>query len=567
MARIGIFVCHCGTNIAGTVDVQAVAEDLRGGRDIAYAVDYPYMCSDPGQALIQAAIESEKLDGIVVAACSPAMHEPTFRRAASLAGLNPFLCEIANIREQCSWVHRDQPHAATQKALEIVASTAKKVRGNLPLEELRLPITRKALVIGGGLAGLTAAAEIAGAGYPVVLVEREESLGGKVTSLFQLYPDFRLAAEIIEPLMRRVQADRRVTIYTCTEVEEIAGYVGNFQVWLRQRGTSEAIQEEVGAIVVATGYELYPKGAVEEYGGGRLANVVDGLEFERLLAQNEDGQIYRPSDGKPAEEVAFIQCAGSRDPERHLPYCSKICCMYIAKQALLHQRLASPNQSYVFYIDVRTAGRRHEEFAQGAMEEGVVYLRGKVSRLYEENGKIVICGADTLSGKQIVLAADIVVLAMGVVPSLDSGQLAQALRISTDEHGFFTEAHPKLRPVESLTAGVYLAGAAQAPKDIPETVAQGEAAAAKVLTLFAQGELAQEPTTAWVEEEVCSGCGLCVELCPYEARTLHPVRGIATVNAALCQGCGACTSACPNKASSLRNFSTEQVLAMIDALL
>ena len=577
MRKIGVFVCHCGLNIAATVDVERVAEEIRQYPGVAYAVDYKYMCSDPGQSLIKEAIQKEGLDGVVVAACSPAMHEATFRRAVASVGLNPYLCEIANIREQCSWVHQDR-EAATRKAVAIISSLVEKVKLNEPLEPLTLPLIRRALVIGGGIAGLTAALDIAEAGYPVILVERKPVLGGKMRELSGLYLNFDAAPDLLAQRIEAVEKHPHITVLTGAEVEEVSGYVGNFAVKIRRFVNSEFVNSDestnlrapnllvydIGAIVVATGYELYPLSKLGEYGGGRIPDVLDSLQFERMLAA---GKIRRPSDGRIPREIVWVQCAGSRDPELHMPYCSKICCMYVAKQAIAFKRLMPGGQAYVFYIDIRSAGKGYEEFVRQAMEEyDVLYLRGKVSKVFQEDGKVIVWGVDTLTGKPLEIAADLVVLATAAVPSQGAKELAQRLRIASDEHGFFSEAHPKLRPVESLTAGIYLAGAAQFPKDIPETVAQASAAAAKVLSLFSQREMIHEPTVAYVIEELCSGCGLCVEACPYEARSLHPWKGIATVNEALCQGCGACVVACPNKASRMRNFTTDQVLAMLEGV-
>jgi len=550
------------------------------------------MCSDPGQDLIKEAIAEHKLGGIVVAACTPTMHEVTFRRTANAAGLNPYLCEIANIREQCSWVHQAQPEEATAKALEIIKTMVEKVRYDESLVPLTLPLVKRALVIGGGIAGLQAALDIAEAGYPVVLVEKASRLGGHMRQLSGTYLNFDSASDLLASRIEAVTNHPNIQVITEAEVEEVTGCIGNFTVRVRQRGDQATRQRgnesmrqrgealinsslgalltyEVGAIVVATGYDLYSKEKLSQYGGGQYPDVIDGLQFERMLAPDgpTGGQIRRPSDGKVPREVVWIQCAGSRDPELHLPYCSKVCCMYVAKQAIMFKRQVPDGQAYVFYIDIRSAGKGYEEFVQQAMEQyGVLYLRGKVSKVFQEDGRIVVWGADTLTGKPIELAADLVVLATATVPSEGAKDLGQRLRIATDEHGFFSEAHPKLRPVESLTAGIYLAGAAQFPKDIPETIAQASGAAAKVLSLFSRREMVQEPIVAYVDEELCAGCGLCVEVCPYEAREMHPWKNLAIVNVALCQGCGACVVTCPNKASAVRNFTTEQVLAMVEAL-
>ncbi|RLC90792.1 MAG: hypothetical protein DRI77_14560 [Chloroflexi bacterium] len=560
MARIGVFVCHCGLNIASTVDVQRVAETLRHYPGVAFATDYKYMCSDPGQNLIQQAIEEHDLDGIVVAACSPTMHEATFRKAAATAGLNPYQVESANIREQVSWPHQKTPEKATRKAIEIVRSLVEKVRYDEPLTPLTLPIVKRALVVGGGIAGLTAALDIADSGYPVVLVERSAQLGGRMAQLFHLYLNFDGSQGLLEERIEAVTHHPLIQVLTNAEVTEFGGYVGNFTVEVGELGNWE-----VGAVVLATGFDLYPKANLPEYGGGRYPDVVDSLQFEAML---KEGEIRRPSDGRVPREIVWVQCAGSRAPNLHRPYCSKICCMYVAKQTIAYRRAVPEGQAYVFYIDIRSQGRGYDEFVQRAMEEfGVAYLRGKASRIIQRGRQLQVWGVDTLSGQSVRVEADMVVLAMAAVPSSGSEALARLMRVATDENGFLAEAHPKLRPVESLTAGIYLAGAAQFPKDIPETVAQGSGAAAKVLQLFAQREMVSEPTVAIVDEELCAGCGRCVPACPYDARSLHPRKKLALVNAALCQSCGACIVACPNKATIVRNLTPDQVLAMVEAVL
>jgi heterodisulfide reductase subunit A len=592
VARVGVFVCHCGLNIASTVDVQQVAEALRSYPGVVFATDYKYMCSDPGQALIRQVIDEHDLDGVVVAACSPAMHESTFRKTAVAAKLNAYRVEIANIREQVSWPHQKEPEEATRKAIETVRSLVEKVRYDEQLVSLTLPIVKRALVVGGGIAGLTAALEIADAGYPVVLVERSNRLGGRMAQLSRLYLNFDDSENLLKKRIEAVIHHPMIEVRTHAQVAGFEGYVGNFQVDISSRfggQTPEGMDRiestgvdptssgstdpeladlrtyEIGAVVLATGFDLYPQENLPEYGGGRYPDVIDSLQFEAML---RTGQIRRPSDGRVPQEVVWVQCAGSRDPNLHCSYCSKICCMYVAKQASAYRQMVPQGQAYVFYIDIRSQGRGYDEFVQRAMEElGVVYLRGKVSRIIDHGGRLEVWGSDTLSGQAVRVAADLVVQAMAAIPSAGSGALARLMRVATDESGFFAEAHPKLRPLESPTAGIYLAGAAQFPKDIPETVAQASGAAAKVLQLFAQCEMVAEPTVAVVDEEFCSGCGRCVSACPYDARELHPMRQLATVNAALCQSCGACAVACRNKATTVRNLAPDQVLAMVEAML
>jgi heterodisulfide reductase subunit A len=586
MGRIGVFVCHCGHNIAGTVDVEAVVESVLEHPAVAFSADYKYMCSDPGQQLVRDSIKEHGLDGVVVAACSPAMHETTFRRTVASAGLNPFRCECANVREQVSWVHQQNQPEATEKALEITRSIVEKVIRNEKLEPLKLPLTRRVLIVGGGIAGMQAALDIADAGYPAVLVERDTRLGGKMGQLSGTYLNFSAAPDLLQRRILAVQSHPFIQILTDADIQEVSGYVGNFHATVNtrtddsQKNDSEAAVSrdqayhsgperpyhrfdfDIGAIVVATGWDRYDLALLSEYGGGSIPDVVDGLAFEQMLLED---RVRRPSDGKVPLEVVFVQCAGSRDPERGVPYCSKVCCMYSAKQAMLYKERVPGGQAYVFYIDIRSAGKGYDEYVQLLMEDHrVLYMRGKVSKIFPEDDKVIVWGADTLSGRALEIAADLVVLATPMVPSSGAAELGQRLHISVDANGFFNEAHPKLRPVETLTAGIFLAGAGQGPKDIPETVAQASGAAAKVLQLFSHDEMTQSPMVASVVDELCAACGACVLACPYSARELHPILNIAMVNPALCQSCGACVVACPNKASQVHNWRPSQILAMVD---
>lgn len=642
--RIGVFVCHCGKNIAGTVDVAKVAEAASRFPGVVLATHYEYMCSDPGQALIQRAIKEHRLNGVVVAACSPTMHEETFRRAASAAGLNPYLVEIANIREQVSWVHEGSK--ATEKAIRVARAMVEKVRANQPLTPAEIGVTRRALVIGGGIAGIQAALDIANAGFEVLLVEKSPSIGGHMAQLSETFPTLDCSQCILTPKMVEVSRHPKIRLLTYSEVAEVSGFVGNYRVRIRKKPTyvnpekcnlcgecakvcpvrvpnefdrglstraaiyipfpqaipssytldernclgivplrcgkcaevceakaidfdmhEEILEEEVGAIVLATGYELYPKEAMAEYGYGTIPDVIDGLEFERLLSASGPtrGEIRRPSDGKIPKEVVFIQCSGSRDPEHHKPYCSKICCMYTAKHALLYRHSVPEGKAYVFYIDIRAGGKDYEEFVNRAMEEErILYIRGKVAKVFREGDKVVVWGVDTLTGKRVEVRADLVVLAQAIVPSPGTEELARKLRIACGAEGFLREAHPKLRPLEALTAGFFLAGAAQGPKDIPEAVAQASGAAAKVVALLSQPKLEHAPEVAEVQEDLCSGCGICAPQCPYGAITVDEV---AHVNEILCEGCGTCVAACPSGALTFRNVGDEQILRMVRAAL
>ncbi len=564
MARIGVFVCHCGENIAGTVDCARVAETMLHEPGVVHAVDYKYMCSDPGQRLVRDAIKEHRLTGVVVAACSPRMHEPTFRRACAEAGLNPYLCEVANIREHCSWVH-EKGEATTQKAIDLVRVMVEKVKRNRELQPISVPITKTALVIGGGIAGIQAALDIANAGQKVILVEREPSIGGHMAQLSETFPTLDCSQCIMTPRMVEVAQNPNIELMTYSELESVDGFIGNFKARIRTKARSvdmslctgcgscyqkcpqkkipsefntglgtrtaiytpflqavpnkpvidrenclffkkgvcklcekvcptkairydqqdEIVEVDVGAIVVATGYNVLGTGEFPEYGYGKYKDVITGLQFERLASASgpTNGEIRRPSDGKEPQTIVFIACCGSRDVAKGRPYCSKVCCMYTAKHAMLYQHKVHGGQSYVFYMDIRAGGKMYEEFVRRAIEEdGVNYIRGRVSRIYEEDGQLIVKGADTLlGGMPIEIRADMVVLASAITASQGAEDLAQKLHVSYDPYQFISEAHPKLRPVETNTAGVFVAGACQAPKDIPETVAQASGAASKVI--------------------------------------------------------------------------------------
>ncbi len=563
MSRIGVFICHCGENISRTIDVERVAAYAGRLPGVACATEYKYMCSDPGQNLLKKAVAEHKLTGIVVAACSPRMHEKTFRKAAQAAGLNPFMCDMANIREHCSWVHEDREEA-TAKASDIVRLMVERVRRGKNLEPITVPVTKRSLVIGGGIAGIQAALDIADAGHQVVLVEREPSIGGHMAQLSETFPTLDCSQCIMTPKMVDAANHPNIKLYTWSEIESIDGYIGNFSVTIRRKARSvdedactgcgicmakcpqkkipnkfdqnlglrsaiyvpfpqavpntpvidrenclkfrtgkcglcakvcgpqaidfeqqdQLVTEPVGAIVVATGFDLYsidrkPEGSpIEgygEFGYGAIPDVIDGLTFERLASASgpTGGKILRPSDGKEPKQVVFIQCVGSRAREKGISYCSKICCMYTAKHTMLYHHKVHDGQAYVFYMDARTPGKSYDEFWRRAVEEEeAVYIRGMVSRLYQKGDKVVVMGSDTLVGVQVEIEADLVVLATAVQAQPGADSLAQKLGISYDKYNFYSEAHAKLRPVECATAGIYLAGACQGPKDIPDTVSQ-----------------------------------------------------------------------------------------------
>jgi heterodisulfide reductase subunit A len=644
MKRIGVFICHCGINIAKTVDVEALTEEIKKYPGVEHAENYKYMCSDPGQNLVIDAIKEQKLDAVVVAACSPTLHENTFRNASERGGLNRYVCEMANIREHCSWVHDDKT-VATKKASLIIKTIVEKVKYDEPLEPIQVNVTKRALVIGGGIAGIQAALDIANAGVETILVEKGPSIGGRMAQLSETFPTLDCSQCILTPKMVEVSQHKKIKLIAYSEVEDVEGSVGNFKVKIKRKAAyvdqakctgcgicyekcpikvdsefeeglgkrkaiytpfpqavpnkpiidtehctfflkpgkckvcqivcpvqavdfeqqDEILEEEVGAIVVATGYDIYEPEKLKEYGYGTIPDVITSMQFERLLSASGPtvGDVRRVSDGKEPKRIVFIQCAGSRDKENHLEYCSKICCMYTAKHALLYKHRVHDGEAIIFYIDVRTAGKGYEEFYNRVTDEGATYIRGKVSKVYQDNGKIIVLGADTLSGKQVEVEADMVVLALGMVPTRNSEALVRTLKIQCDANAFLTEAHPKLRPVESNTTGIYLAGAAQGPKDIPEVVAQASGAASKAIAILTQDEITFEPTIAGVDEDLCSGCGICVGVCPYNARELDREEMVIKVVEALCQGCGSCSSACPSGAAQQRNLIDRQIERMV----
>jgi len=643
MKRLGVFVCECGLNIARTVDVNTIVTQIKRIPGVVFATKNKYLCSEPGQSAIKDTIRQANLDHIIIAACSPTLHETTFRRVVESVGINPYLCEIANIREQCSWIHHD-PQQATQKALHIIKSIIAKTRLNTSLTPIQVSLNKKALIVGGGISGIQAALDIANSGYDVIIVEKEASLGGHMAQLSETFPTLDCSQCILTPKMVEVAQHPQITIHTMTTITDISGYVGKFTVnlhkspryvledscdgcgdcadvcpietpnpWEQHLTTKKAISipypqavpaiyqidlnhciecfkcvdicgkrqainfsqsetaltEEVGAIIFATGYDLYPLSENQEYGYGEHMDVIDGLTFERILSASgpSQGEVKRPSDNAIPKEVVFIQCVRSRNPEKGVPYCSKICCMYTAKHAMLYKHRVPDGQAYIFYMDIRAGGKGYEEFIQTAIEEyNVLYLRGRVSRVFKDGNKLMVWGEDTLTSRKIEIAADLVVLATAVTPAHNFQPLANKIRLNTDTYGFLKEAHPKLRSLESLTTGYFLAGCAQAPRDIAETIAQASGAASKVISLFSGEVFHKEPTTIILNPNLCSGCGTCIDTCPYQALQLDTELNQVKIIQALCEGCGDCATSCRSHALELRNCTDLQLYNMIDAL-
>jgi heterodisulfide reductase subunit A len=639
--------------------VDAVAEAALKESGVVYSTNYQYMCSEGGQSAIRNAIAEHALTGIVVCACSPRMHEVTFRKTAAVAGMNPYMVEIANIREQCSWIHKDKAEG-TEKAIILARAAIAKLNLNVPLFAGETAVTKRALVIGGGIAGIQTALDIADAGYEVDIVEKTPTIGGKMAMLDKTFPTLDCAACILTPKMVDAAAHEKINLFTYSEVEKVSGFVGNFTVDIRQKARSvnsalctgcgvciekcpskkaksefnqglstrsaiyipfaqaipnvpvidreacikfqtgkcgvcekvcsakavnydqedEIITKQYGAVILATGFDPISMERFDEFQYSQSPDVITSLEFERLCnaAGPTKGKVLRPSDHQPPKTVVFVQCVGSRSTvDCGKTYCSRVCCMYTAKHAMLLRDKYPDTEAYVFYIDVRSPGKNYDEFYRRAVEEyGVHYIKGMVGKIAEENGKLHVQAADLLSDKQIKIEADMVVLAAAIGADPSARRLGTIFTASMDTNDFFTEAHAKLRPVESPTAGVFLSGACQGPKDIPDTVSQAGAAAAKVIGLLSKDKLMGNPCVAACNEPLCNGCSACERVCPYGAITyedklvvdhgVRETRRVASVNEAICQGCGACTVTCPSGAMDLRGFSNLQIMAEVDAI-
>jgi heterodisulfide reductase subunit A len=651
--RIGVYVCHCGSNIAGRVDVEEVAkwagEELEG---VVVSRDYKFMCSSLGQELIEVDIKEQGLTRVVVAACSPHLHEKTFRRACANAGLNPYLCQMASIREQVSWVTTDNK-VATAKSKAMIAGAVRRVELHEELTPTEVPVNPNTLIVGGGIAGIQAALELADAGHHVYLVEREPSIGGHMAQFDKTFPTLDCAACILTPKMSDVGSHPNITLLAYSEVEEISGYVGNFSARIKkksnfineelctgcgiciekcpykvvdevfeagigyrkaiyrpfpqavpkfpvidtescvyfERGTCKACQKfcpteaidfekqdeyfdiDVGNIILATGYDLFDSRKIPQYGYGRLANVFTSLEFERLCnaAGPTEGKIVLRDGVSEPKSVAVIHCVGSRD-KRHNSHCSAICCMSALKFGHLVMEKTGA-EVYSFYIDMRPLHKGYEEFYDRLLEEGMHFVRGRVAevtdaaRLPGEEGKLIVQAEDTLLGKQRRIPVDMVILMVGLEPRMDAKDVALKFGISCSMAGWFTERHPKLDPVATMTDGIFIAGTCQGPKDIPDTVAQGAAAAARVQGMITTGIVEIEPVVATIDEDQCSGCRICNTLCPFNAIDYLEDKGVSYINSALCKGCGTCVAACPAQAITGAHYNNKQVFAEIEGLL
>ncbi len=638
--RIGVYICDCGVNIAGVVDNLALTKYAGGLGDVVLTRQYNFVCSEPGQKMIRDDIKEKKLNRIVVAACTPNMHEPTFRKACEDAGLNPYLFEMANIREHCSWVHMHEPKAATDKAKAHVRMAVAKARLLEPQETSKVKVIKKTLIIGGGIAGIQAALDLADQGYKVTLVEKNPSIGGKMAQLDKTFPTMDCSSCILTPKMVSVSRHKNIELLTNAEVKDVSGYIGNFRVEIEKKpkyvtkdctacdictqncpievpsefnagmGTRKAIyipfpqavpliytiddencigcgmcdsvcepnaidyddrpeviERKVGTIILAAGFDVFDAKRKVEYAYDRYPNVVTALQFERLGSATgpTGGKVLRPSDGEAPKRIGFIQCVGSRDETVGNSYCSRVCCMYAIKNARIYKEKHPDAELYIFFIDIRAFGKGYEEFYKTAKEEyGIKFIRGRPSEVMEgEENNLLLRVEDTLLGKLVEVELDMLVLSVGIEPPRDVTELQRILKLSRSPDGFFLEAHPKLRPVDTLRSGIYLAGTIQGPKDIPDAVAQGSAAAARASIPMAKGEVELEPILATVDREACIGCRICEKVCDFDA--IEMVDKLAQVKEAICTGCGACSAACPTGAVQLRHFKDEQILAMVSA--
>ncbi len=653
--KIGVYVCHCGLNIAGVIDCEKVGEYASKLPNVAVAREDRYMCADPGQELIKKDIEELGLNRIVVASCSPRMHEPTFRRCVLEAGLNPFLFEMANIREQCTWCHPHEREAAQKKAEDLVAAAVAKARYLRPLDALEVPVTNRVLVIGGGVAGIHAALDLGDMDFEVYLVDRDPTIGGWMALLDKTFPTLDCSICILGPKMVEVARHPNVKLLTYAEVKEVEGYVGNFKVKILKKpryvdvekcnacgecakvcpvelpdryslnlgwrkaiyipypqaipasyvldeenclglvplacskcrvacdesgaeainfdARPEIIEVEVGTIIVATGYAPYDPLEVKEYGYGVYPNVLTCIELERLInaAGPTGGNVVRPSDRRTPKKVAFIQCVGSRDERRNI-YCSGFCCMYTIKNAILLKDHYPDIDIHIFYMDIRAAQKGYEEFYQRAREEGITFIRGRPSEIAEdpETKNLIIYSENLLTGRPMELEVDAVVLSTAAVPNPGTEELMRTLNISTDPSGFFMESHPKLKPIDTATDGVFLCGSAQGPKDIPYSVAQGSAVAARAARILSKDRWEIEPIVAYVDPEKClnvkAKCEICVTRCPYGAITVEPEQS-SKISPAKCHGCGTCVADCPGNAITQMHFTDIQIISQIHDLL
>jgi len=652
--KIGVYVCHCGINIAGKVDISKAVEFARGLPHVTVSKEYKFMCSDPGQEIIQQDIANGLVNRVVVASCSPLMHEQTFRRAVLVGGGNPFMFQMANVREHVSWVTKDG-EAATEKTMALIAAAVERVALHKPLERQRVKVHPDVLIVGGGISGIHAALTLADSGKKVYLVEREPTIGGYMAKFDKTFPTLDCSACILTPKMSAVRAHPNITLLTYSEVIDVQGFVGNFKIKVKRKPryikedlcvgclecieacvyktarvddefneglikrkpiyipfpqatplvaviddktcvefktgkckktcvtacepdaidfdqTEEIIELDVGAVILATGFKVFDAGKIKRYGYGRYPNIYSSIEIERMVnAAGPTGGDVLLKNGEKPKAVGIVHCVGSRDNATN-KYCSRVCCMYSLKLAhLIKERTGA--DIFNFYIDMRTPGKGYEEFYERLLQENVYFIRGRVAEindwamLPQEENKLIIRVEDTLIGTVRRIPVDMVVLSVGLEPQPDHDEVRRLFNISCGHEGWFLERHPKLAPVSTFTDGVFLAGACQGPKDIPDSVAQAGAAAAEAMALIDRGCIELEPNTAFVNEEICSGCKTCIAMCPFSAISIKAEKNVAEVNGALCKGCGTCVATCPSGAMQQNLFTDEQIFNEIKGVM
>jgi heterodisulfide reductase subunit A len=553
--RIGVFICHCGINIGAYVNVPDVVEYAKQLPNVVHAERNLFTCSEEGISAIKKGIKEHNLNRVLVASCTPRTHEPLFRAACEEAGLNKYLFEFVNIRDQCSWVHMREPEKATEKAKDLIRMGVAKARLLEPLEEIEMKVAPSALVIGGGVVGMEAALNLARQGFDIHLVEKEPELGGTLRSVNKLFPTNQEAVKLVKPLVEQVKNHPRIKTYLSSKVRQVTGFIGNFNVYLDGKG--EENKFNVGTIIVAVGAEpLKPTG---QYGYGKMTNVLTQLELEGRMKRGES----------LGQNVVMINCVGARVPER--TYCSRICCMTAIKNAFLIKELNPKAKVWILHRDLMTYGVDFETYYRKAMELGVRFIRYSLEKPPEVVGdkkveKIKVY--HELWRREIELPCDMLILTTPLIPAEDNQNISKMLKVSLDEFGFLLEAHLKLRPVEFAMDGIYVCGSARWPTDVAEGISQAYAAASKAAGPLRMGFVKAEAINAFVNEDQCSGCGVCEVLCPFQAIELQPRddKRVSHINEAVCKGCGTCGAACPSGAISMHHFTDEQILAQVEAL-
>jgi heterodisulfide reductase subunit A len=566
--RIGVYICWCGSNIAKMVDVNEVAREVEKLPEVALARDYKYMCSDPGQDLIIKDIEEHDLNRIVVSACSPRIHEMTFRKAIANAGLNPYMFEMANIREQVAWVHTNREEA-TKKAKTLVAAAINKVKWHESLEKRSVEVNPGTLIIGGGISGLSAALDIAEAGKQVYLIEKKERLGGQVARIDLTYPHLYSGQQLIQSRIEQVQNHNNIEVFLNSEIRDITGYIGNFEAKVSKNGDKE-VELSFGNIIVATGLQSFDAEKIEQYQYGKLPNVITSFELEEMLLK---GKVVK-KDGTIPENVVIIHCVGSRNKDYH-EYCSRTCCMTALKYSNQLRSAIPYSKIYQAYADMRSFGKACEELYTETANKDIMFLRfdqkegmPQVKKADPgDNCEMLVEMNEKLSGESIEVPADMVVLMVGMEAHEDAKDVGRLAGVSMCGNQFYIEKHPKLDPVATTSDGVYVVGTCQSPKDIPDSIAQARAAAARILATINVGSVEVEVTTAVVNEDICCGCQTCVKVCPYTAITFDEEKKVSVVNEVLCKGCGTCGSTCPTGAIRSRHYTDQQILSQIEGLM